>query len=131
MSQSRQKIAADFGISFPLEKFTPPPCQPPRGYQVLERFHAFLRDQKGNRKDAKSAAYQTAIALEEIWKLGDARIPRQHWSSIQSNILAMHEQLNFLKRTEKAKQPKYIKTVRGYICLIPPILSAFTPQGFS
>ena len=113
MSQSRQKIAADFGIDFPLEKFTPPPCQPPRGKAVLERFHAFLRDQNGNRKDAKSAAYQTALALEEIWKLGDARIPRQHVSSIQSHILTMHEQLNELRRTEKAKQPKYIRTVRG------------------
>ena len=102
MSHSGQKIAADFGINFPLEKFTPPPCQPPRGNAVLERFHAFLRDQNGNRKDAKSAAYQTALALEEIWKLGDARIPHISQDG-QGRYL---RSLNHLSRSSAAKIAK-------------------------
>ena len=86
MSQSRQKIAEEFGIDYPIAKFTPLPCQPPKGKQVLERFYAHLRAQTGNKKNANSAAYKTAKDLEEVWSLGDARIPRLHITNIPSNI---------------------------------------------
>ena len=111
MSQSRKKISEEFEIDFPVEQLPLPPCQPPKGKAVLERFYAHLRDQPSNSKNATTAAYDTAKDLEKVWSLGDARIPRLHITSIQNNIVAFHQQLKLLNTKSKAKQPKYIKAV--------------------
>ena len=110
MSQSRNKIAEEFGISFPSDQLPQPPCQPPKGKAVLERFYKLLNNQKGNLKDANYAAYRTAVELEEVWKLGDARIPRLATSNIQKKVFEFYEELKYLKIKSKAKQAKYLLT---------------------
>ena len=111
MSQSRKPIAPEFGIHYPRDNFSPPPCQPPCGKDVLERFVRILNSQPANQKDVKYVAYLIAQELDELWRLGDARIPRMQVRHIQNKIMGFYDQLKLLKKKIKAKQPKYISTV--------------------
>ena len=46
-----------------LSRFSPPPCQPPTGKDILERFFDILFNQPKNRQDKKAAAYSVALEL--------------------------------------------------------------------
>ena len=83
----RHSLYPEFGISKRLERFTPPPSQPPRGREVLERFFDILFSQEKNHRSAEAAASDVAKELTQLWMLGDARIPLNEIRTITKKIL--------------------------------------------
>ena len=102
----------DFQILRPLDDFKQPPCQPPKGKDVLERFFHVLFEQPKNRRDATSAADTVAVKLMDLWQLGDARIPLLRRRIIQKNIADFRADLAFLCKKGNLKKPTYANKVR-------------------
>ena len=103
----------DFQILRPLDAFKPPPCQPPKGKDVLERFFHVLNAQPKNRRDKAAAAHTVATKLIDLWKLGDGRIPLLCCKTLQKNILDFRADLAFLCTKANHKKPVYANKVRN------------------
>ena len=99
--KTRDVLFPEFQISKLLEQFKAPPCQPPKGRDVMERFFDVLYSQSTNNRDGRKAAWKVALELDELWKLGDARIPRKTPKTIQSTILHWREQLRALCKKDQ------------------------------
>ena len=105
--ENAPKLYPDFGITKLLEKFPAPPCQPPRGLDVLERFFALRIAQPKNRQDNKNVAWLVATELSELWKVGDGRIPRKSVSHLMKQIVEFRELLAFLCVKSRAGRGSY------------------------
>ena len=101
-----------FQILRPLDAFPPPPCQPPKGKDVLERFFHVLSKQPRNRKDAGAAAHTVATELENTWKLGDARIPLKATKILKKKVVEFRQDLAYLCTKANMKRPVYANRVR-------------------
>ena len=101
------KLYPEFGISKPLEKFSAPPCQPPIGKDILERFFALKLEQPKNRQDNKNVAHLVALELLELWSVGDARIPCQAISNLSKQVANFREELAFLCDKSKVGRGNY------------------------
>ena len=68
-------VSAELEIYSSLDHFDAPPCQPPKGKDVLNRLYRILNHQPKNSKNVSSAASQVTTELINLWKFGDSRIP--------------------------------------------------------
>ena len=105
--ETRRPLYPKFGISKQLEHFTPPPCQPPKGKEVLERFFDVLHGQGKNQRSAETAASEVAKELIQLWKLGDGRIPLNQVKTIAKRIFDFRSDLAWLCKTSMETRPIY------------------------
>ena len=108
----RHPMYPDFGISKRLECFQPPPSQPPKGKDVLERFFDELYRQPKNNRCAKDAAATVTEQLLKLWAEGDARIPLNAEETIKTRILSFREDLAYLNKKAMKKRANYETKVR-------------------
>ena len=101
------KLYPEFKIAKLLEQFPPPPCQPPRGLHILERFFEILYSQPPHRRDSNTAARSVATELDDLWKSGDARIPRKDVKTLIKKIINFREDLKYLSDKSKVGSAKY------------------------
>ena len=101
--KTREPLYPNFLISKRLEQFQQPPCQPPKGKDVLEHFFNVLYTQPRNKRVAGDAAFTVALELRDLWNHGDARIPLRANSTIKKAILEMREDLLFICCESKKK----------------------------
>ena len=91
--ERRQAMYPEFGISKRLERFQPPPSQPPKGKDVLERLFDVLFSQEKNKRSVESAAATVAEELLALWALGVARMTRRKEPSNLPRILVARSNL--------------------------------------
>ena len=109
--KTREPLHPEFGISKTIESFRQPPCPPPHGLEVLERFFAVLHSQPGNNRNINGAALVIAQELDELWQLGDARIPRKVLQTIKAKVLDLRNLLRNLCNKSKKARPAYAEWV--------------------
>ena len=56
--------------------------------EVLEHFFDVLHSQPKNNRDSNDVVHTVATKLDELWLLGDARIPRNTVTTIKRKIVA-------------------------------------------
>ena len=112
-TENAPKLYPDFNILKPLDRFPAPPCQPPLGKDVLERFFAILFAQPKHRQDKKATAHVVATELSELWERGDGRIPRKALSTLTKNIIEFRADLAFLCDKSKVGYGSYQKKVNS------------------
>ena len=108
---TREPLRPEFQISKRLEQFRQPPCQPPRGMEVMERFFGVLHSQASNCRDVNGAARIVAKELHELWEKGDAQIPIQRINTTHAKILEFREDLRYLCNKSKKGRPAYAERV--------------------
>ena len=86
-------INSDFGVLYPLENFKTPPCEPPKGKQVLERLYCLIKNQKQSVSTAVNKASQEIINL---WSIGDSRITLLSRKSVKKKIADFQELFNYV-----------------------------------
>ena len=101
----------EFLISKRLESFQQPPCQPPKGKDVLERYFDVLYGQTANQRNGSDAAYAVATELIDLWKRGDARIPCQFVQAVKTAIVDFRETLTVINNKSKRQRPSYQEKV--------------------
>ena len=111
--KTRDPMYPNFLISKCLEQFKPPPCQPPKGKDVLERYFAILYEQPANMRIANDAAYKVALELQKLWEQADARIPLRSAQTIKKAILDFRDDLLYIRNESKKSRPIYVEKV-GY-----------------
>ena len=109
--KTREPLYPEFGISKTLEVFRQPPCTPPCGREILERFLGVFYSQLKNARDKGVAAHTVAVELNDLWLLGDARIPLLTMKTMKKKILELRETLNFLCIKGKKGRPGYADKV--------------------
>ena len=105
--KTREPLHPELQISKTIDEFQSPPCPPPRGKDVLERFYGVLHSQQGNSRKASDAAQLVAKELHDLWLRGDARIPRCLVKTIQKKIMDMREMIRYLSDKAKKGRPAY------------------------
>ena len=110
--ERRRPMYPKLGIQKPLERFQPPPSQPPKGKEVMERFFDVIYSQDKNDRSADSAAATVTKELLDLWELGDARIPLNSKHTIKRRILTFRDDLGYLNKEKNETRPKYKTTVR-------------------
>ena len=111
MPKTRERMYPDFGIPKPLEHFKQPPCEPPKGREVLERFFDILYKQPVNNRSAPDAAFAVAVELRELWERGDARIPLRRAQTLKKTILDFRQDLKDIQNKSKENRPSYQEAV--------------------
>ena len=111
----RDPALAELGIGSNLEKFKMPPCQPPKGKQVIERLNSVIADQPANKLDISKAESQVAQELLDLWIIGDAFIPRKSLRSIKLNISNIRQDFKFLRQLSRKGTPLYEKKVSFFV----------------
>ena len=109
-AEKAPKMYPEFYISKVLTHFSSPPCQPPLGREVLERFFDLLFAQPKHRRDNNAAAYAVALELE-TWGQGDARIPLKSNKTLVKQIVDFRHDLKIVCDKSKAGRESYQKTV--------------------
>ena len=94
--ERRHTMYPDFGISRRLERFQPPPSQPPKGKDVLERLFDVIFSQDKNNRSIENAAAIVAEELLTLWALGDARIPLNALDTVKKRIISFRKDLAYL-----------------------------------
>ena len=110
--KTREPLHPEFGIARTIEAFRQPPCSPPQGKEVLERFFEVLHSQPKNGRNVDAAAYSVAAELDGLWKLGDARIPLKTVKTIKKMITDFRENLRKICVKSKKGKPAYEEAVR-------------------
>ena len=108
---TRERMYPDYQISKRREHFQQPPCQPPKGKDILERYFDVLYVQPVNKRCANDAAYAVAVEVRELWQRGDARIPLQTAQTIKKRILHFRDDLLFIQKQSKKGQPSFQEAV--------------------
>ena len=109
--KTREALFPEFEISKTLEEFRLPPCPPPRGKDVLERFLAILHETQKNLRSCNSVALCVANELDDLWEKGDARIPRNKVQTMKKKIVDLRKDLRTLCNKSKKGRPAYQATV--------------------
>ena len=119
--KTREGLQPEFGISKTLDAFKQPPCQPPKGKDVLERYYGVLHSQPPNEKDANAALLVVAKELRALWEMGDARIPLKKNFDIKADLIRFRENLRYLTNKSKKGRPTYVAKVNinFSICIGP------------
>ena len=107
----------NFSIAKRLEHFPQPPCQPPKGKDVLERYFDVLYRQPANNRKATEAAQTVALELQSLWQRGDARIPLRTTPTLKKAILDFRDDLLYIKNESKKSRPAYQEKVRAQTIL--------------
>ena len=68
--KTREPLYPEFKILKTLEAFRQPPCSPPHGHEVLERFFVVFQSQPKNCRDANAMAVMVAAELHALWLVG-------------------------------------------------------------
>ena len=114
--ERRQAMYPEFGISKRLERFQPPPSQPPKGKDVLERLFDVLFSQEKNKRSVESAAATVAEELLALWALGDARIPLNAKDTVRNRFVSFREELAYLNKKAMKARSNYQTKVREPGC---------------
>ena len=110
-TENAPTLYPEFNISKLLDHFRAPPCQPPCGREILERFFHVLFAQPKHRRDLKAAAHTVATELANLWTAGDARIPQKAISTLAKQIFDFRADLKTLGDKSKAGRESYQKKV--------------------
>ena len=113
--KTREPLRPEFGISKTLEAFRQPPCPPPRGKEVLERFFGVLHSQTKNSRDVNATALTVAAEMEDLWLKGDSRIPRNRVQTMKKKVLDFREDLRYLTNKSKKGRPAYAEMVSSFL----------------
>ena len=108
---TRDPLFPDFSISKSLEKFKAPPCQPPRGRDVLERYFDVLYARPKGKRKGDDAALQVAEELIQLWGVGDARIPLITVYPLKKKINDFRDDLQYLCNKSKMNRGNYTEKV--------------------
>ena len=119
--KTREPLYPEFEISMTLEAFRQPPCPPPHGREVLERFFAVLHSQPKNCRDVNAAAITVATELHALWLVGDARIPCNLRDTMKKKIVKFRELLKFLCTKGKKGRPAYAEAVSSNAYRLPKL----------
>ena len=111
MMKTREPLHPEFGIARTIEAFRQPPCPPPQGKEVMERFFEVFHAQLKNERSADAASYTVAVELDSLWKLGDARIPRKTVQTIKKKIMDFRDNLRKICVKSKKGQRAYEEAV--------------------
>ena len=110
--KTREPLRPEFGISKTLEAFREPPCPPPRGNEILERFFGVLHSQTKNSRDVNAAALTVADEMDDLWQKGDSRIPRNRVQTMKKKVMDIRDLLRYLSNKSKKGRPAYAEKVR-------------------
>ena len=105
--ERRRPMYPDFGIKKPLERFQPPPSEPPKGKDVLKRFFDVIYSQDKNNRSKESAAAIVTQELLALWALGDARIPLNSSITVKRRILSFRDDLAYLNKEAMKTRANY------------------------
>ena len=106
-----QELCPEFGISKTIAAFRKPPCPPPTGKDILERFIDILHAQPRNCRSCDAVAFSVATELRDHWQEGDARIPLNTVPTIKKRILDLRETLRFIHQRSKKGRKDYVEAV--------------------
>ena len=116
--KTRERLYPEFLITKCLEEFPRPPCEPPKGKDIMERYFDVLRKQPGNVRSKNDAAYAVAMELRDLWERGDARIPLRCPQTLKTTILKFCDDLNQIRNKSKKDRPSYQAAVSSFLRLI-------------
>ena len=109
--KTRERLFPEFQISKTIDAFRQPPCSPPHGKEVFERFFGVLYSQPKNCRNFIAAGHTAAAEMDALWLVGDARIPRNTIETIKKKILKFRELLQYLLNKSKKGRPVYAEVV--------------------
>ena len=116
--KTREPLYPEFGISKTLEAFRQPPCSPPQGKEILERYFAVFHDQPKNERNSNLAVLHVSNELLELWQRGDARIPINTLKTLKKKVSDFREDLRSLSKKSHKKRPAYAATVNT-VSIVP------------
>ena len=108
---TREPLYPDLQISKTIEAFQQPPCPPPRGKEILERFFGVLHSTSKNNRDLNTVSLTVAGELHVLWSIGDARIPCNTKHTMKKKIVKLREILKYLSNKSKKGRPAYAEAV--------------------
>ena len=109
--KTREPLHPEFEISKTIEAFRTPPCQPPFGKEILERFFGVLHSRPKNDRDNNAVAHALSAELHALWFLGDARIPCNSIKTIKKKVEDLRQLLKYLCNKSKKGRPAYAEAV--------------------
>ena len=109
--KTREPLHPEFQISKTIPAFQQPPCEPPHGKEILERFFDVLHSQPKNNRDGNAVAHSVATELDDLWLLGDARIPRNTVPTIKKKVVDFRDLLGIISKKSKKGRPAYEEAV--------------------
>ena len=110
--QTRDPMFPKFLISKRLSAFKQPPCEPPKGKDVLERYFDVLYEQPPNKRNGSDAAFKVAKELLSLWQLGDGRIPLRCEKTVKKAIEDFRTDFNYIRNETKKTRKVYQDKVR-------------------
>ena len=110
--RSETVVSSDFGIFDPVKHFAQPPCEPPKGCDVLRRMFFEIGFKDKVRISVSNAALAVAEDLLQLWRLGDSNIALLSRGAIAKRIEDFHRELTIIRSKSWSNRTTYAKAVR-------------------